>query len=159
MSNPLKKTMVYLGLADEEEVYDDQSEPAARRERNERSERGDRAPERTAPITPLHRPAVVRQPTAGALSEILTVHPKQYRDAQVIAESFRDGIPVIINLSQMSDADARRLIDFASGLSMGLYGRIERVTSKVFLLSPENIAVSGDGAVAQADAEAAAFAH
>ncbi|MBN9184007.1 MAG: cell division protein SepF, partial [Microbacterium sp.] len=68
-------------------------------------------------------------------------------------------IPVIINLSQMSDADARRLIDFASGLSLGLYGRIERVTSKVFLLSPENVAVSGDGAVAQADAEAAPFAQ
>jgi FtsZ-interacting cell division protein YlmF len=85
------------------------------------------------------------------VSEILTVHPKQYRDAQLIAENFRDGIPVIINLSQMSDADARRLIDFASGLSLGLYGRIERVTSKVFLLSPENVAISGDGTVAQAD--------
>ena len=107
----------------------------------------------------LRRPAVVRQPMVGTVSEILTVHPKQYRDAQVIAENFRDGIPVIINLSQMSDADARRLIDFASGLSLGLYGRIERVTSKVFLLSPENIAVSGDGAVAQAEPEAAPFAH
>ncbi len=147
MSNPLKKTMVYLGLADEEEVYE---EPAPRREKQQQVEK-------TAPVTPLHRPAVVRQPAAGTVSEILTVHPKQYRDAQIIAENFRDGIPVIINLSQMSDADARRLIDFASGLSLGLYGRIERVTSKVFLLSPENIAVSGDGAVAQADPEAAAF--
>lgn len=154
MSNPLKKTMVYLGLADEEEVYDQDEAPA----RAERVERSERAVEKTAPITPLHRPAVVRQPTAGALNEILTVHPKQFRDAQAIAESFRDGIPVIINLSQMSDADARRLIDFASGLSMGLFGRIERVTSKVFLLSPENITVSGDGALAPAD-EAAAFAH
>ncbi|WP_414781276.1 cell division protein SepF, partial [Escherichia coli] len=54
--------------------------------------------------------------------------------------------------------DARRLIDFASGLSLGLYGRIERVTSKVFLLSPENIAVSGDGAIAQADPEGSPFA-
>jgi cell division inhibitor SepF len=83
------------------------------------------------------------------------VHPKQYRDAQLIAENFREGIPVIINLSQMSDADARRLVDFASGLSLGLYGRIERVTSKVFLLSPENIAVSGDGSIAQGEAEPA----
>src|SRR5690606_9966417 len=102
------------------------------------------------PVTPLRRPAVVRQPAASALSEILTVHPKQYRDAQMIAESFREGVPVIINLSQMSDGDARRLIDFASGLSLGLHGRIERVTSKVFLLSPEHVAVSGDGAIAQA---------
>lgn len=152
MSNPLKKTMVYLGLADEEEVYD---EPAPQ----PRGRKPEAVVERAAPVTPLHRPAVVRQPVPSAISEILTVHPKQYRDAQVIAENFRDGIPVIINLSQMSDADARRLIDFASGLSLGLYGRIERVTSKVFLLSPENVAVSGDGAVAQADAESVPFAQ
>ncbi|WP_214467155.1 cell division protein SepF [Microbacterium flavescens] len=152
MSNPLKKTMVYLGLADEEEVYD---EPAPQ----PRNRKPEAIVEKTAPVTPLHRPAVVRQPTPSAINEILTVHPKQYRDAQVIAENFRDGIPVIINLSQMSDADARRLIDFASGLSLGLYGRIERVTSKVFLLSPENVAVSGDGAVAQADAESVPFSQ
>ncbi|WP_454112377.1 cell division protein SepF [Microbacterium aurum] len=159
MSNPLKKTMVYLGLADEEEVYAEPvAETPARRERT--SERGaERTVEKAAPVVPLHRPAVVRQPTAGTVSEILTVHPKQYRDAQLIAENFRDGIPVIINLSQMSDADARRLIDFASGLSLGLYGRIERVTSKVFLLSPENVAISGDGSVAQADPEAAPFSQ
>lgn len=151
MSNPLKKTMVYLGLADEEEVYDEPAvQPAGRK-----SSVGEKA----APITPLHRPTVVRQPAPSAVSEILTVHPKQYRDAQVIAESFREGIPVIINLSQMSDADARRLIDFASGLSLGLYGRIERVTSKVFLLSPENVAVSGEGAVAQADPDAVPFSQ
>lgn len=152
MSNPLKKTMVYLGLADEEEAYEEPTpQPAQRASKS--------VEKPAAPITPIHRPAVVRQPTASAISEILTVHPKQYRDAQVIAENFRDGIPVIINLSQMSDADARRLIDFASGLSLGLYGRIERVTSKVFLLSPENVAVSGDGAVAQADQESVPFAQ
>jgi cell division inhibitor SepF len=149
MSNPLKKTMVYLGLADEEDVYDEPApQPTGRK-----AQVIEKAP---APVTPL-RPAVVRQPAAGTVSEILTVHPKQYRDAQVIAENFREGIPVIINLSQMSDADARRLIDFASGLSLGLYGRIERVTSKVFLLSPENVAISGDGAVAQADPESVPF--
>ncbi len=151
MSNPLKKTMVYLGLADEEEVYDETPAPAPTRKSAAASV------EKAAPVTPIHRPAVVRQPAVGALNEIVTVHPKQYRDAQVIAESFREGVPVIINLSQMSDADARRLIDFASGLSLGLYGRIERVTSKVFLLSLENVAVSGEGAVAQADPEAVPF--
>ncbi len=150
MSNPLKKTMVYLGLADEEEVYEEQTAQP-------RGRRAEGAVEKAAPVTPIHRPTVVRQPAPTAISEILTVHPKQYRDAQIIAENFREGIPVIINLSQMSDADARRLIDFASGLSLGLYGRIERVTSKVFLLSPENVAVSGDGAVAQADPESVPF--
>ena len=156
MGNPLKKTMVYLGLADEEEVYEEEQQAPARahRERDRDRERDEQAP---APITPLRRPVAVRQPAGGAVNEILTVHPKQYRDAQLIAESFREGVPVIINLSQMSDADARRLIDFASGLSLGLYGRIERVTSKVFLLSPENINVSGHGGIAHADAESAGF--
>ncbi len=162
MGNPLKKTMVYLGLADEEEVYDEAPAAAsvASRERTAherpRHDEERRDESRPAPVTPLRRPTAVRQPAAGAVNEILTVHPKQYRDAQVIAESFRDGIPVIINLSQMSDADARRLIDFASGLSLGLYGRIERVTSKVFLLSPESIAVSGQGGIAGGDEPALA---
>jgi len=157
MGNPLKKTMVYLGLADEEEAYEEQLAPAparAHRDRDREREQEEAAP---APVTPLRRPVAVRQPSAGTVNEILTVHPKQYRDAQLIAESFREGVPVIINLSQMSDADARRLIDFASGLSLGLYGRIERVTSKVFLLSPENIAVSGHGGIASADPESAGF--
>jgi cell division inhibitor SepF len=152
MGNPLKKTMVYLGLADEEEVFEEDAAQASARAPRDRVERErEREEQTTAPVTPLRRPTAVRQPTAGAVNEILTVHPKQYRDAQVIAENFREGVPVIINLSQMSDADARRLIDFASGLSLGLYGRIERVTSKVFLLSPENIAVSGQGGLAQAE--------
>ncbi|MGO1770548.1 MAG: cell division protein SepF [Microbacterium sp.] len=154
MGNPLKKTMVYLGLADEEE-YDETPAEQPRSARDERHERQDDV--KPAPVTPLRRPAVVREPAQGAVTEIVTVHPKQYRDAQAIAEHFRDGIPVIMNLSQMSDADARRLIDFASGLSLGLYGRIERVTSKVFLLSPENISVSGDGTIT-GDAETPAAA-
>lgn len=157
MGNPLKKTMVYLGLADEEEAYEEELAPTparAHRERDRDREQEEPAP---APVTPLRRPVAVRQPAAGTVNEILTVHPKQYRDAQLIAENFREGVPVIINLSQMSDADARRLIDFASGLSLGLYGRIERVTSKVFLLSPENIAVSGHGGIASADPESAGF--
>ena len=91
------------------------------------------------------------------MNEILTVHPRQYRDAQVIAESFREGVPVIMNLSQMSEPDARRLIDFASGLSQGLYGKIERVTNKVFLLSPEHVAVSGEQAETESDVEAGFF--
>ena len=88
-------------------------------------------------MTPLRRPIDHPKNTVPHdMNEILTVHPREYKDAQAIAESFRDGIPVIINLSQMTEADARRLVDFASGLSQGLYGKIERVTNKVFLLVP-----------------------
>jgi len=152
MANPLRKTMVYLGLADED--YDDvmPSAPVAPVSRAERAESGTRAP-----VTPLRRPAASRHAPAAGMNEILTVHPRQYRDAQVIAESFREGVPVIMNLSQMSEPDARRLIDFASGLSQGLYGKIERVTNKVFLLSPEHVAVSGEQAETESDVEAGFF--
>ena len=151
MANPLRKTMVYLGLADEDydDVAPEQAAPAPR-------ETPAPAAARPAPVTPLRRAAAPRPAPAG-MNEILTVHPRHYKDAQTIAESFREGVPVILNLSQMSESEARRLIDFASGLSMGLYGKIERVTSKVFLLSPEHVAVSGDQAEADADVEAGFF--
>jgi cell division inhibitor SepF len=148
MANPLRKTMVYLGLADED--YDYEQGPAAPAAPVSQPA----APGR-APVTPLRRTHA--RSTAGDMNEILTVHPRQYKDAQLIAENFREGIPVIINLSQMSEPDARRLIDFASGLSQGLYGKIERVTSKVFLLSPAHVAVSGDQAEVETDVDAAFF--
>ena len=153
MSNPLKKTMVYLGLADEELEDEGQQGPAPAAPIVHAAP----TPKTGAAVTPLRKHHVQPSTPQAEMNEILTVHPCQYRDAQVIAESFREGVPVIINLSQMSDGDARRLIDFASGLSQGLYGKIERVTSKVFLLSPENVAVSGEGGIAQADAESASF--
>lgn len=156
MANPLRKTMVYLGLADEELEYEEQApaqqpapQPVARVQHAQPAQAESHAPR--ASVTPLRRaPQKVAAPVD--MNEILTVHPKQYKDAQVIAENFRQGIPVIINLSQMTDADARRLIDFAGGLSQGLYGKIERVTSKVFLLSPEHVVISGDqGAEARSE--------
>jgi cell division inhibitor SepF len=156
MANPLRKTMVYLGLADEEFDYEDAapSAPAAPVSRVAPQDSGTRAP-----VTPLRRPTNTRNVAPVEMNEILTVHPRQYKDAQVIAESFRQGIPVIINLSQMSEPEARRLVDFASGLSQGLYGKIERVTSKVFLLSPAHVAVSGDQAEAEPDVDASFFAQ
>ena len=166
MSNPLKKTMVYLGLADEELEYE---APAASHGSASHGNAGhgnaghvSAVPNNTggrAPVTPLRKTSAPKNVAASEMNEILTVHPRQYRDAQVIAESFREGIPVIINLSQMSDADARRLIDFASGLSQGLYGKIERVTAKVFLLSPSHVIVSGENSTEGSDVDASFFAQ
>jgi cell division inhibitor SepF len=76
----------------------------------------------------------------------------------MIAESFREGIPVILNLSQMSESEAQRMIDFSSGLTQGLRGKIEKVTSKVFLLSPEHVMVSGSATTTGSDVEASFFA-
>ncbi len=165
MANPLRKTMVYLGLADEE--YDDYgpvqsaqqshagSAQTAASAHSGNQQSGHQQAQR-APVTPLRRPARTAAPVAE-MNEILTVHPRQYKDAQTIAENFREGIPVIINLSQMSESEARRLVDFASGLSQGLYGRIERVTNKVFLLSPAHVAVSGDQGEPESGVDATFF--
>lgn len=156
MANPLRKTMVYLGLADEDYEYEQgaPTAPAAPVAHHQSAPVPGRAP-----VTPLRRPNGNARQASAEMNEILTVHPRQYKDAQLIAENFRVGIPVIINLSQMSEPDARRLIDFASGLSQGLYGKIERVTNKVFLLSPAHVAVSGDPAEADSDVDASFFAR
>ncbi|EPH02622.1 cell division inhibitor SepF [Propionibacterium sp. oral taxon 192 str. F0372] len=83
-------------------------------------------------------------PVQADLSRIITVHPRTYNEARTIGEHFREGVPVIMNLSEMEDADAKRLVDFAAGLIFGLRGTIERVTSKVFLLSPNNVNVTAE---------------
>ncbi|MCX4453095.1 cell division protein SepF [Streptomyces sp. NBC_01340] len=81
-----------------------------------------------------------------------TVTPDSFRDARGIGELFRDGVPVIINLTAMEPADAKRVVDFAAGLTFGLRGTIERVATRVFLLTPANTEiVSGEPAGRQAD--------
>ncbi len=75
---------------------------------------------------------------------ITTLHPTTYNEARTIGEHFREGVPVIMNLSEMEEADAKRLVDFAAGLAFGLRGTIERVTNRVFLLSPANVQVTAE---------------
>ena len=104
-----------------------------------------------APSRPTAAPLADRRPSyapAPDLTRIETVHPRSYNDARRIGEDYRDGVPVIMNLSELEDADAKRIIDFAAGLVFGMRGSIERITNKVFLLSPANVDV-GDEARAQ----------
>lgn len=143
MAGALRKTMVYLGLAEDQGRYDDEYYYD-----DDQPEAEDHGDHRGAEVTPLptRRPVaeVVRAHDAGGLSRITTIHPRTYNEAKTIGESFRDGVPVIMNLTDMSDADAKRLVDFAAGLVFGLHGSIERVTSKVFLLSPETVEVNAE---------------
>jgi cell division inhibitor SepF len=144
MAGALRKTMLYLGLAEEDRngqagdyVEEDEYAPVEEFE---------------AEVTPLHRGATPRSLTVEApikapapeLRRITTIHPRSYNDARAIGEAFRAGTPVIMNLSEMSEADAKRLVDFSAGLIFGLHGAIERVTSKVFLLSPQHVEVIGE---------------
>jgi cell division inhibitor SepF len=157
MAGALRKTMVYLGLSEEDqrqdrERYDDYEsyDESDRYDDESRSDRGGLADgsDHTAAVThlPTRRPvaAVVRDPEVGSLNRITTIHPRTYNEAKNIGEWFRDSVPVIMNLSDMDDADAKRLVDFAAGLVFGLHGTIERVTSKVFLLSPSHVEIAAD---------------
>ncbi|TDC79050.1 cell division protein SepF [Micromonospora sp. KC606] len=92
-------------------------------------------------VQPRERPVAAEEEQRY---QITTLHPTTYREARTIGEHFRDGVPVIINLTEMDEADARRLVDFAAGLAFGLRGTIERVTNRVFLLSPANVQVTAE---------------
>lgn len=85
--------------------------------------------------------------------QITTLHPTTYREARTIGEHFREGTPVIMNLTEMDEADARRLVDFGAGLAFGLRGNMERVTNRVFLLSPANVHVTAEDKAKIAEGE------
>lgn len=85
--------------------------------------------------------------------QITTLHPTTYREARTIGEHFREGTPVIMNLTEMDEADARRLVDFGAGLAFGLRGTMERVTNRVFLLSPANVHVTAEDKAKIAEGE------
>ena len=144
MAGALRKTMVYLGLT-EEDPRQDRYDYDAYEGQDHFEDDG----QQTAAVTPLptaKRPiaAVVRDAEVGTLNRITTIHPRTYNEAKNIGEWFRDQVPVIMNLSDMDDADAKRLVDFSAGLVFGLRGTIERVTAKVFLLSPEHVEVAAE---------------
>jgi cell division inhibitor SepF len=102
-----------------------------------------RLPERPTPT-----PIVPEQRVGGAaaLARITTLQPRSYNEARTIGERYRDGVPVIMNLTELDDAAAKRLVDFAAGLAFALRGSIDKVTSRVFLLTPADVEVSADDA-------------
>jgi len=148
MSGSMRKIGEYLGLLEDTGRYDEydgdetQDVPAVAPGRAPKV----REP-RTAPVSDLSER---RRPTPGPtgvvaeLSRITTLHPSTYNEARTVGENFRDGVPVIMNLSEMDDNDAKRLVDFAAGLVFATRGTIERVTNKVFLLSPPNVTVAAE---------------
>ncbi|WP_020674318.1 cell division protein SepF [Amycolatopsis nigrescens] len=102
----------------------------------------DRQPEPVARLRPV--PEASRMPARDPLSRITTLHPTTYLEARAIGEHYRDGAPVIINLTEMENADAKRLVDFAAGLAFALRGSMDKVTNKVFLLSPPDVDVTAE---------------
>ena len=89
------------------------------------------------------RPVPASRPRRSSdMSEIITLDPQTYADAKEVAANYRMGVPVIVNIGAMSEADAKRMLDFMLGLKEALEGHLRRVTPKVFLLSPSHVAVT-----------------
>jgi cell division inhibitor SepF len=158
MAGSMHKAMVYLGLAEDAddgyEAYETDEDferaaarPAvrsvpARESEPVREPRGRQEP-RYDSRTETRQEFVYPEPPRD-LSRITPLHPRNYNDAKAIGLEFRQGVPVILNLTELDDADAKRIVDFSAGLAFGLHGSIERVTSKVFLLSPANVDVGAE---------------
>jgi cell division inhibitor SepF len=144
----MRKIGEYLGLVEDGRYADDYDEydthPAEPRAAAPARAAAAARPAPVADISERRRPAPAAAPTIAELSRITTLHPRTYNEARTIGENFRDGVPVIMNLSEMGDQDAKRLVDFAAGLVFATRGSIERVTNKVFLLSPPNVTVAAE---------------
>jgi cell division inhibitor SepF len=159
MANAMRKMAKYLGLVDTEELHDESIDSVDRP--TEVIRRPVEVSRPLAPVTQSHmsqshmsqshasQSHVVEMP---AMNKIVTLHPRNYNEAKTVGEHYRSGVPVIMNLTDMNDVDAKRLVDFGAGLVFGLHGTIERVTAKVFLLSPANVIVSMEEKSAAAEA-------
>jgi cell division inhibitor SepF len=170
-SDTWHRTLVYFGLAEDRDAYEDYEEPDPRdseaelesryRERPnvrrlQSRRRRDEIDDIFADDSPSERRTSVLRSvgsSAGAVAaprangrevRVHLVIPKSFNDAQDVADKFKDSIPVILNL-QGSDTDlSKRLIDFASGLTYALDGGMQRIADKVFLLTPRNVEVSAE---------------
>ena len=152
MSNPMRRVANYLGLMDDPEFDTPQapSTPAVAATGDVRIKT--REPRSVSAVRHTSVVEAVPQLDLPSLDRIITLHPRFYNEARTIGEHFRQGNPVIINLTEMDESEHKRLVDFASGLAFGLHGTIERVTKKVFLISPANVNVSTEDKSAAAQA-------
>jgi cell division inhibitor SepF len=168
MSGAMRRIGEYLGLLEDTGRYDDEydtydetydghyaeeTSPVAVAKPSRREQREARQAATVANLDDRRRggTATMTAPRVAELSRITTLHPRTYNEARTIGENYRDGTPVIMNLTEMDDNDAKRLVDFAAGLIFATRGSIERVTSKVFLLSPPNVSVAAEDKARIAD--------
>ena len=165
------RTLVYFGIAEEDDYWDEDGyvtneelersyddrpnvRRLPRRRREEFDDWTDSDPAvASAAVTPARAPRPAREPAPrprrleAAPSPSVKVHlvlPRSFNDAQQIADRFKEGIPVILNLQATDQELSKRLIDFSSGLSYALNGGMQRVADKVFLLTPRNVEVSAE---------------
>jgi cell division inhibitor SepF len=137
MAGFMKNAMSYLGMAD---VVDEDELENEQEESSESSFDSDHSVTPIAPSSSASSSSVREaSPFQGRVNRITTIHPKSYEDAQLVGRALRDGVPVVLNLTGVSEAVAYRIVDFSAGVVFGVRGSIERVTPRVFLLSPAQV--------------------
>ena len=140
MAGFMKNAMSYLGMTDvvDEGDYDDADD-------RDGSGSSFDADHTVTPLAQASSPSSTSSssaesnPFSGRVSRITTIHPKSYEDAQQVGRAIRDGVPVVLNLTDVAEAVAYRIVDFSAGVVFGVRGSIERVTPRVFLLSPAQV--------------------
>lgn len=152
MANALKRVANYLGLMDDPEFDTPIATSTAPATTSSDVRIKPRSPRPVSSVVTTSTVEVAPQLDLPVLDRIVTLHPRFYNEARTIGEHFRLGNPVIINLTDMDESEHKRLVDFASGLAFGLHGTIERVTKKVFLLSPANVSIDVEDKSAAAQA-------
>ncbi len=152
MANALKRVANYLGLMDDPEFDTPIATSTAPATTSSDVRIKPRSPRPVSSVVTNSSVEVAPQLDLPVLDRIVTLHPRFYNEARTIGEHFRLGNPVIINLTDMDESEHKRLVDFASGLAFGLHGTIERVTKKVFLLSPANVSIDVEDKSAAAQA-------
>ncbi|RBP98581.1 cell division protein SepF [Bifidobacterium aemilianum] len=140
MAGLMKSAMSYLGMTDVVDEDEDYQADAPELESDFDSDHS---------VTPMVSSGSASSSAGGAKHEtspfptkvnrITTIHPKSYEDAQLVGRAIRDGVPVVLNLTGVSEAVAYRIVDFSAGVVFGVRGSIERVTPRVFLLSPAQV--------------------
>lgn len=95
-----------------------------------------------AEVTPMRRVTPTYAAAQPAFTDIETLRPRSFSEAPRIAELLRDSVPVVLDLSNIADPQAQRIIDFASGVVLGVNGGMKRITGKVFMITPESVNIS-----------------
>ena len=136
------RMLVYFGITEGHEVHEAESRSGNRSRRTESWDEWDD----DEPARPTRRSSAGARPGRGGESAagVGVVPPRTFNDAQTIADQFKRGLPVIVNLQQTDSELAKRLIDFASGLTYGMDGGMQRIADKVFLLTPPNVEVTAE---------------
>jgi len=146
MASAMRKMAVYLGLVEDDRRYEGTYDEYDQYDQYEE-------PDDVIEAAPVHgdygdymaeEPPEPAPPQQVELARIMTLTPRTYNEARTIGEHFREGTPVIMNLTELADNEAKRLVDFAAGLIFGLRGSLDKVTKNVFLLSPANVEVTAE---------------